>query len=52
MDNTEEIKKNNCPLCKYKTNKPSNWIKHTNSKNMNVMVKENKFIVIFVIMNH
>ena len=32
MDKTEEVKRYNCPLCKYKTDKPSDWIKHTNSK--------------------
>jgi hypothetical protein len=32
MDKTEKIKRYNCPLCKYTTDKPSDWIKHTNSK--------------------
>jgi hypothetical protein len=32
MDNTDIIKKYNCPLCNYKTNKPSDWIKHINSE--------------------
>ena len=32
MDNIEIIKKFNCPLCNYGTNKPSDWIKHINSE--------------------
>ena len=32
MDNIEDIKKFNCILCIYKTNKPSDWIKHIKSK--------------------
>ena len=32
MDITESIKKWNCSLCNYGTNKPSDWIKHNNSK--------------------
>ena len=29
---SKSIKKWNCSLCNYGTNKPSDWIKHTNSK--------------------
>jgi len=32
MDNLEEIKKFNCPLCVYRTNKPTDWVKHINSR--------------------
>jgi hypothetical protein len=32
MNITESIKKWHCDLCKYGTNKPSDWIKHNNSK--------------------